>query len=677
MVTKQSDFRSGRKARRSLNGRILRNTTLNILILVAVCCAIMVLSMQSLTNSILLDSLQPMARQSAKTVEANIHMLADRMMMIAGDSRMSIVEIGDGVADHTSDGETAEDNWTVVLTEADEIYEFHTIALYDLNGKLVQGIDDPPESLEDAFLKLLQETDNLTTYTSTIFQDKLGITMGAPVKENGETAYYVVGVYKYDVLNDVLSSINLGKNGMAYMVNREGIVTGHPEQAIVTAKSTLLELSGGNEDAIKSVTTGETGSTEFVIEGQQMLVAFSPIRGTQWALVIQVPKSDYNNLINRAMMVAGICTLVVLVISILVILRMASSISKPVKNVTNRMVSLSDGDLHTEVKSIRSGDELEIMTRTLADTVESVNRYISDIRQVLSGVADGNLQIEPQVEYKGDFTLIRNSLGTILQSMNQTITGFRAAANRLADMAEELSGQSGQLHQASLEQNQATEALVDEVAHVKNQLIGVTKSSDQTHTMTNEITRKVEEANSQMEDLSNAMNDISANAREITSIAKAIDDIAFQTSILALNASVEAAHAGSAGKGFAVVAEEVKELANKSAQAAQSAVEIVTNTRSVIQTGVELNASTAESLRSIYGVSTEISEISDQLVAAVQGQEEALSSMEERIATISAIADRNLQNAGGTSHSSGLLAKEAEELQAQIKKFAVKEGYHK
>ncbi|MDE7017089.1 MAG: hypothetical protein K2P65_05860, partial [Lachnospiraceae bacterium] len=62
MVTKQSDFRSGRKARRSLNGRILRNTTLNILILVAVCCAIMVLSMQSLTNSILFDSLQPMAR---------------------------------------------------------------------------------------------------------------------------------------------------------------------------------------------------------------------------------------------------------------------------------------------------------------------------------------------------------------------------------------------------------------------------------------------------------------------------------------------------------------------------------------------------------------------------------------------------------------------------------------
>ena len=673
MGTKQSDSRISRKTRKSLNGRILRHTTLNILILVAVCCVIMALSMQSLANSILLDSLQPMARQSAKTVEANIRILAERMMMLAGDSRMNIVDIGGNVTESGHDGEAAANGWEAVLTEAAEIYEFYTIALYDLSGRLVQGIDGAPESLDDGFFAMLKETDNLTTYNSTIFQDNLGITMGMPVKENGETAFYLVGVYKYDMLNDVLSSINIGKNGMAYMVNQEGIVTGHPDQSKVQAQSTLLQLGGGNEEAIKSVTTGETGSTEFDIDGQQMLVAFSPIHGTQWALVIQVPKSDYNHLINGAMIVAGICTLVVLFLSILVILRMARSISKPVKNVTNRMLCLSDGDLHTEVAHIRSGDELEIMTRTLADTVESVNRYISDIHQVLSGVADGNLQIEPQVQYKGDFTLIRNSLVTILASMNKTISGFRAAAARLAQMAEELSGQSGQLHQASLEQNQATEVLVDEVTHVKEQLAGVIKSSDQTHTMTGEITRKVQEANTQMDSLSNAMSNISSNAQEITSIAKAIDNIAFQTNILALNASVEAARAGSAGRGFAIVADEVKELAGKSAQEAQNAMDIVTNTRAVIQEGVELNASTAESLQAIYGVSTEISEISDQLVAAVQGQENALISMEERIATISSIADRNLQSAVGTSQSSELLAKEAEELQMQVKKFALKE----
>ncbi len=678
MVVEQQESCFGRKLRKSLNGRILRNTTLNILLLVAVCCVIMTLSMQSLANSILLDSLQPMARQSAKTVEANIHMLADRMMTLAGDSRMSIA--GDGAGTTAASGAVIreiEEDREAVLAEAAEIYEFRAIALYNLSGGLVQGIDGAPESLDSGFLSLLQQTDNLTIYTSTVFQNQLGIMIGMPVKEYGETALYLVGVYKYDALHDVLSSINIGKNGMAYMVNREGIVTGHPDQSKVISGSTLLELSGGSEEAIKSVTTGETGATEFSIDGQKVLAAFSPIRGTQWALVIQVPESDYNSLINKAIMIAGACTLAVLLVSVLLILKMARSISKPVKNVTSRMISLSDGDLHTEVTHVRTGDELEIMTRTLTDTVESVNRYISDIRQVLSGVAGGNLRVEPEVQYKGDFALIRNSLGTILQSMNQTISGFRDAATRLASMSEELSGQSGQLHQASLEQNQATGELVEEVSQVKAQLSDVTKSSNQTRTMTGEITRRVQEANNQMAALSGAMNDINSSAQEITTIAKAIDDIAFQTSILALNASVEAAHAGSAGKGFAVVAEEVKSLAGKSAKAAQSAVEIVAHTRAVIQTGMEYNVSTAESLRAIDVVSAEISEITDRLVSAVQGQESALISMEERIETISTIADRNLQNAGGTNQSSGLLAKEAEELQAQVSKFALREEYNR
>ena len=182
-------------------------------------------------------------------------------------------------------------NRTEVLTESAEIYEFYTIALYNLEGRLIQGIDGAPDSLEPDFLSMLQETDNLTTYSSTIFQGNLGITMGMPIKEDGETALYVVGVYKYDTVNDVISSINLCKNGMAYMVNREGIVTGHPDKSVVLARSTLIELNDGNEKALSRVTTGETGATEFPVHGKNMLVAFSPIRGTQWSLVLQIPKA--------------------------------------------------------------------------------------------------------------------------------------------------------------------------------------------------------------------------------------------------------------------------------------------------------------------------------------------------------------------------------------------------
>ncbi len=667
MTTKKNNSHS-RKTRRSLNGRILKNTTLNILILVIICCVIMALSMQSLANNILLDSLQPMARQSSKTVEANIHMLADRMMTIAGDSRMSST----GTDNVRLDTAVIRKNRKEVLTEAAEIYELHTIALYDLQGRLIQGIDGAPENLEDNFFALLKETDNLTTSSSTIFDGKLGITMGMPVRENQETVFYVVGVYKYDTLNDVISSINLGKHGTAYMVNRDGLVTGHPDQSLVLTESTLAQLNDGNEESLSHVMSGETGSEEYSIGNENMLMAFSPIRGTQWFLVIQIPKSDYDHLINAAMMVAILSTLAVLIISILVVLRLSRSISRPVKSVTNRMVALSDGDLHTEVTHVNSRDELELMTQTLDATVESVNRYISDIQQVLTQIADGNLKVSAQVDYKGDFALIRTSLHTIIQSMNETIKGFRAAATRLAAMSEELNGQSGQLHQASLEQNQSTEALIHEVSHVKERLSSVTESSSQTRAKTEEIAQCIQEANSRMSSLTKAMDDISSNAQEITKIAKAIEDIAFQTNILAINASVEAARAGEAGKGFAVVANEVKQLAAKSAEAAQNATEMVTSTKDIIQTGVELTADTAGSFSAISSVSDQISAISDTLVAAVNSQQNALSLMDERIEAISEIADRNLQNAGGMEQASGSLAKEAENLQAQVDKFNLK-----
>jgi len=655
-----------RTARRSLNGRILRNTTLNILILVIICCVIMAFSMQSLANNILLDSLQPMARQSAKTVEANIHMLADRMMTIAADSRMTSETAG-------NDAKTLQANRKEVLTEAAEIYELHTIGLYSLDGRLLLGINDAPEALEGSFFDLLKETDNMTTNSSTIYQGKLGITMGMPVKEDGKTAFYVVGVYKYDALNDVIGSINIGRHGTAYMVNQDGVVTGHPDQSQVLNQNTLTGLNDGNEESLSHVTSNETGAIEFPVDGKKMLVAFSPIRGTQWSLVIQIPKSDYGHFINASMLVSVLATLAVLIVSILVVLRLAVSISRPVKNVTSRMVALSDGDLHTETAPIHSGDELEVLTKTLSETIVSVNRYISDIQQVLTQVADGNLRVESLVDYKGDFALIRTSLHTIIQSMNETLTGFRSAATRLSSMSEELNGQSGQLHQASMEQNQSTEALVHEVSQVKKRLSSVTQSSSETRSKTEEIAQCIQDANVRMTSLTNAMDSISANAQEITKIAKAIEDIAFQTSILAINASVEAARAGDAGKGFAVVADEVKQLAARSAEAAQNATDMVTSTRAIIQNGVELTADTAGSFKAISSVSGQISEITDRLVTAVQGQESALASMEERIDVISAIADQNLQNAGGMEQSSGLLAKEAENLQAQVRNFMLKE----
>ena len=497
--------------------------------------------------------------------------------------------------------------------------------------------------------------------------------MGMPVKENGSTVFYLVGTYKYDALSDVLSNINVGKSGYAMIVNSQGQIVGHPSQDLVLSGTMLLDLDRGYESVYNGVVATDTAVGEAVIDGENTLLGYAPVQGTQWSLLVQVPKSDYALLVNRAIFMIAIVALCLLALSLVMMYRLSHSISTSVKKVARRMVGLSDGDLQTEVDQLHSRDELELLTATMSSTVSSMKLYISEIQRVLSHIAAGELNIAPQGEYRGDFSQIRDALEHIILSLNETMCDFKAAAVRVAYVAENLSGQSGQLHHASMEQTEAAAHLVNEVSTVKDRLADVTHSTDQTRERTEEIARKIQNTNDQMQSLTGAMNDIQNNAGEITKIAKAIQDIAFQTNILALNASVEAARAGAAGKGFSVVANEVKQLAAKSGEAAQAAARMVENTREIIHTGVALTAETAQSLEEISTVSGQIGQITHQLSSDVQEQQSALIHMEEKIETISAIADRNLQSAGDTAQSSTLLAQEADELQSQVRRFILRE----
>lgn len=651
----RSQKQMGFKMRKTLNTKILSSTLSILFVVVVVCCSIMAISMQSLSNAILLDNLQPMARQSAKTVESNIHMLADRMMSIAADSRLL----------------SEESVRQAVLEEAKEIYELHTIALYDRNGKMLLGDPEASKSLDPKFFSMLADTDNLTTDTSTIFRENLGILMGMPVKENGETIFYIAGVYKYDTLSDVLSNINVGRHGEAIIVNRDGEIVGYSDRTVVQQKTSLLDWMGDNT-LLTQLTTGETGSAEVSSFGENLFLAYSPVRGTQWSLIIKMPKSDYAYLTNRAIILSAMIALGLLILAGMIIFRLSRSISVSVKHVANRMVELSDGNLHKPVEKTRTGDEIELLTDTLGNTVQSINGYISEIERVLNHIAAGNLDIAPQGEYKGDFSLIRDTLSHIISSMNETMTDFNQAAVRLSDVAARLNTQSSQLHIASEEQNESANHLVSEVLTVKNRLEIVTKNTEKTRDKTGEISQQIQEANTKMAALTGAMNNINEHATEITRIAKVIEDIAFQTNILSINASVEAARAGSAGKGFAVVADEVQNLAAKSAQAAKSTTSMISNTHTLVQTGVKLTADTAHALQSISESSKKIETITNDLAYAVQEQENALGAIEKKIETISAIADRNLQSAADTEESSGILAQEAEHLQGQVQKFSLK-----
>lgn len=642
------------RMRKSIRKKIMFMTTVIVIGVMLVFCAILRYSMKSLTESILLDVLQPMAKQSAKAVEANVHLMADRMQGIAKDGRL-----------------TQQDGMEV-LTEARNTYEFFGLGFYDLSGKAVLKDGEIYADLsETEWFGMMAETDNLTIADPEIFAEYIGVPFGIPVKTDGTTSGYLVGLYKYDMLSDVLGAIHIGKSGMALMVNKEGIVVGHPVADVVRQQVNIYEMDTADsaKKIFERMISRETGSAEGKVNGQEAFVAFCPVRGTQWAFAIEVPKEDYMEVTNRALLNTTVGTSMVLILALAAIWTVTTVISKQLKNAILRVNGLAEGDLKSDVEIQKSEDEVQVLSTSLKTTIGSINEYLSEIRRVLESISAGNLNVSADGRYRGDFVVVKESLTHIIVSLNQLMKQVNGTAHSLMETAQSMGSQSEELHQVVMNQTEAMDALNSEVTSIRSNLNDVTENTRETRQKADEIADQISNGGRKMEQLQEAMAAIDKNAGEISNISKMIESISQQTNILALNASVEAARAGEAGKGFAVVAQEVRELAGQSAEASKSTIEMIEKAIKLIKEGVLLTDETSEALQAIQKSSDEVTEISLRLSETVDIQETSLQEITGRIEDLSEITRQNLQCAENTESASVELEMESGKLKELLDQF--------
>lgn len=643
--------------RRSIGGEIMGSTSLAIFLLIAVCSAIMIISMKIQTNTILLDTMAPMAKEAAKSVESNLHLLADRMMSMASDERLT-APTGDK---------------TVPLKWARNTYELYAIVLYDLSGKHVAEDGDITfPAMSQEMLSLLQTTDNLVIGDPQLSEDTLAIPVGMPIKKDNETACYLIGYYKYDALQDIIGNMDIGRTGSAIIINHEGKIVGHPALDMVKQNLNLFDLDQdeASQAVYRRMISGETGSAEGLINGQEVFIAFAPIRGTRWSLAIDIPKDDYAYIANRAILSTLASAVVMVLLALLLVKRKTGMISKGLGKVTDRITLLADGDLHTSVEVMETRNELELLSGSLKTTIESVNTYLSDIQNVLSHIAKGDLTAQASVQYQGDFIVIQKSLCHIVDSLNRTMERIHQASDRLSGMSENLRDESEGLRHSAEQQNDTVRMLVEELDGVKVILQAVSTSTSAAKEKMDEVTGKIASGNDCMQQLSKAMEEIKQNSEEIYKINKLIEDIAFQTNILALNAAVEASRAGAAGKGFSVVADEVRRLAGQSADAAQNTSVMIDRSSSVIQKGVSL-------ARDMGGALSQISQESKVIESLIMGdlsktvcqQEQSLKQILAHISHISGMADQNMAGAANVAQVSVDVSTEAERLKKMLEAF--------
>ncbi len=656
---RQKNKKTNIRTKRSIRFKIMVLTTMIVLGVMLVCTAIMRYSMRNLTETILIDVLQPAARQSAKAVEADIHLMADRIMDIASDRRLARAD-------------AAPAHMNMVLEDAANNYEFYGIGVYGTDGSEMAVTGEVFQDFSGTELfSILKETDNIAVTDPVIRGDYIGIPVGMPVKAGDETVSYLAGIYKYDILSDVLGSIHIGNTGMAIIINEEGKVTGHPSADVVRQELNIYELDQ-EESAHKiydKMIARETGTAEGVVNGQDAYVSYCPVRGTRWSFAVQVPKKDYMHPVNVALYNNMAGTAGVLVLALAAIWLVTTVISRQLKKTITRMNWLSEGDLKSDIEVKKSGDEVEILSFSLKTTVEHINGYITEIQRVLENISTGNLNISADGDYKGDFIVIGDSLTKIIISLNGIMKQINNTSHQLADTAHNMEIQSKELHQSAYTQTSAMESLASEVGIIKDNLSEVTENTKCTHQRAFEIAEQISDSNKKMDELKEAISAIEKNAYDVNKISLLVEDIARQTKILALNATVEAARAGEAGSGFAVVAQEVRKLAEESEEAAKNTTMLISQSGVLITRGVELTKEAAKSLELISSSSDEVTNIAGRLSEAVDIQESSLHEITGKIDEISTITEKNLHSAGNAESASAGLKMESEKLKELLNQF--------
>lgn len=508
------------------------------------------------------------------------------------------------------------------------------------------------------------------------------IISGAPVYNDSKIVGTVYIVDHVASVNDKIGEITFGKTGHAYIINKEGTVIFHKDEQEIADQSNAIsqhQADGKNASLAKAtekiLSTSESGTISYWKSGKRMFAAYCPVTGHgDWRLIITAPHSEFTSMVLVSVIVNSAIGILLLSFNIVLMKRQIKDIINPVDSVTERLVKLAEGDLKTPVEVLNTGNELAILSNNLNDTIQSLNLYISDITRVLAQLSAGNLDIQTEADFTGDFVSLKESIDTIVGSLNETMAQMNNAANLVADHSDGTSQGAKNLANSTIDQASVLEELTASIAGVSEQVRLTADNAVKANMRSLEAEKNVETCNQQMQSMITAMSEIKAGSAKIGDIIKSIEDIAEQTNLLSLNAAIEAARAGEAGRGFSVVAEEVRSLAEESAKAAQNTAKLIIKSIETVENGTSIVNETAESLTQVVSSTSEITSIIAEIADAAREQAAAIEQINMGFEQMSDAVTTNSMTAQESAQSSEELATQAQNLKGLIGRFSLKDN---
>jgi len=397
------------------------------------------------------------------------------------------------------------------------------------------------------------------------------------------------------------------------------------------------------------------------------------------------------------------------VFAVALIWLLARSIVTPITGMTDAMARLAAGDHGVDVPAVDRGDEVGRMAKAVlvfkdaaiesarmsderramreqaesdrqkaeaekAREAEEVRFAMSELAKGLSALSEGDVVFRLESPFAARLDSLRGNFNESLEKLHAALRSVGANAQAIHAGAAEIRASADDLARRTEQQAASVEETAAAVAEVTKTVRDTAKRAEDVGQLVESTRSGAERSGEVVRSAVSAMTEIEQSSQSISSIIGVIEDIAFQTNLLALNAGVEAARAGEAGKGFAVVAQEVRELAQRSANAAREIKALISKSTAQVGNGVALVGETGTELEKIVSAVQEISHHVGAIVTAAREQSTGLQEINLAVTSMDQGTQQNAAMVEQQTAASHTLAAEADSLNTLLAQFRLGQG---
>ncbi|KQZ48959.1 chemotaxis protein [Rhizobium sp. Root149] len=314
-------------------------------------------------------------------------------------------------------------------------------------------------------------------------------------------------------------------------------------------------------------------------------------------------------------------------------------------------------------------ERAEMQARAEAEAEAHLNEATAAFAQAIRRLASGDMLCEIQSPLSPQFETLRSDFNLSVEQLRTALLSVNGSASMVTNGSREISDASDNLAKRTEQQAASLEETAAALEEITANVISTSKRAAEARNVVRDARAQADQSGTVVRNAVSAMERIEQASHQINQIISVIDEIAFQTNLLALNAGVEAARAGEAGKGFAVVAQEVRELAQRSANAAKEIKTLISNSTAAVSEGVKLVSDTGEGLGAIEQLVQVINSHMEAIATAAQEQSSGLAEVNTAVNHMDQATQQNAAMVEEMNAAGAGLAQESFKLSDLLSRF--------